>query len=138
MSSRLILGFCSSEPRNKVTPIRPRISAPPSSSVICSNLGFLSSFIQYKDVPRPSQPRTHSFGFSTSLQQVRLALFKTLLLGFPIFIYVGDPAASTMMDDFQSETDSDYTSYWRDWVSKQPHSTSPELLAMSGGSGRLC
>lgn len=21
-----------------------------------------------------------------------------------------------MMDDFQSETDSDYTSYWRDWV----------------------
>ena len=22
------------------------------------------------------------------------------------------------MDDFASETDSDYTSYWRDWVSK--------------------
>jgi hypothetical protein len=22
-----------------------------------------------------------------------------------------------MMDDFNSETDSDYTSYWRDWVS---------------------
>lgn len=22
-----------------------------------------------------------------------------------------------MMDDFASETDSDYTSYWRDWVS---------------------
>ncbi len=21
-----------------------------------------------------------------------------------------------MMEDFQSETDSDYTSYWRDWV----------------------
>lgn len=22
------------------------------------------------------------------------------------------------MEDFNSETDSDYTSYWRDWVSK--------------------
>lgn len=22
-----------------------------------------------------------------------------------------------MMDDFNTETDSDYTSYWRDWVS---------------------
>jgi casein kinase II subunit beta len=22
-----------------------------------------------------------------------------------------------MMEDFNSETDSDYTSYWRDWVS---------------------
>lgn len=22
----------------------------------------------------------------------------------------------TMMEDFNSETDSDYTSYWRDWV----------------------
>jgi hypothetical protein len=26
-----------------------------------------------------------------------------------------------MMDDFQSETDSDYTSYWRDWVSLALH-----------------
>jgi len=24
------------------------------------------------------------------------------------------------MEDFQSETDSDYTSYWRDWVSINP------------------
>jgi protein-S-isoprenylcysteine O-methyltransferase Ste14 len=24
--------------------------------------------------------------------------------------------AAEMMEDFQSETDSDYTSYWRDWV----------------------
>lgn len=26
-----------------------------------------------------------------------------------------------MMDDFGSETDSDYTSYWRDWVSLQSY-----------------
>jgi hypothetical protein len=26
------------------------------------------------------------------------------------------PGASANMDDFNSETDSDYTSYWRDWV----------------------
>jgi hypothetical protein len=25
--------------------------------------------------------------------------------------------AVVKMDDFNSETDSDYTSYWRDWVS---------------------
>jgi hypothetical protein len=28
------------------------------------------------------------------------------------------------MDDFNSETDSDYTSYWRDWVSCNPFSSS--------------
>lgn len=26
-----------------------------------------------------------------------------------------------MMEDFNSETDSDYTSYWRDWVGAQFH-----------------
>lgn len=27
-----------------------------------------------------------------------------------------------MMDDFNTETDSDYTSYWRDWVSEMRRS----------------
>lgn len=27
------------------------------------------------------------------------------------------------MDDFASDTDSDYTSYWRDWVSDAFHSS---------------
>jgi len=29
------------------------------------------------------------------------------------------------MDDFNSETDSDYTSYWRDWVSSNFHAFAP-------------
>lgn len=39
-----------------------------------------------------------------------------------------------MMEDFNSDTDSDYTSYWRDWVGAQFHSlvetlTTAALLA---------
>jgi len=37
-----------------------------------------------------------------------------------------------MMEDFNSETDSDYTSYWRDWVGAQFHAlvgTSTTLLS---------
>jgi hypothetical protein len=32
--------------------------------------------------------------------------------------------AAEMMDDFNSETDSDYTSYWRDWVRVSPQRAS--------------
>lgn len=31
-------------------------------------------------------------------------------------VVAGTADATAMMDDFASETDSDYTSYWRDWV----------------------
>ena len=35
------------------------------------------------------------------------------------------------MDEFASDTDSDYTSYWRDWVSHQ-HEFLLRLLVMDG------
>ena len=34
------------------------------------------------------------------------------------------------MEDFNSETDSDYTSYWRDWVSLKLSSVSVRLAAL--------
>jgi hypothetical protein len=37
------------------------------------------------------------------------------------------PLGRHIMDDFNSETDSDYTSYWRDWVGTSIHSTCPPL-----------
>lgn len=33
-----------------------------------------------------------------------------------------------MMDEFASESDSDYTSYWRDWVSPIPLPSTPMAL----------
>lgn len=41
-----------------------------------------------------------------------------------------------MMDDFNTETDSDYTSYWRDWVSECPVIFF-RFLAVSSVQGRL-
>jgi hypothetical protein len=40
------------------------------------------------------------------------------------------------MDDFASDTDSDYTSYWRDWVSSLNFSTPffPICLFVGGGN----
>lgn len=35
------------------------------------------------------------------------------------------------MDDFNSETDSDYTSYWRDWVGGKFSSSSALAIAKS-------
>ena len=37
------------------------------------------------------------------------------------------PLGRHIMDDFNSETDSDYTSYWRDWVGTSIHFTCPPL-----------
>jgi hypothetical protein len=49
---------------------------------------------------------------SVSLTGACILLSSSLLLAtFVIFVLFDK------MEDFQSETDSDYTSYWRDWVS---------------------
>ena len=51
----------------------------------------------------------------------RLSIFMTCVLLPPTFFVAALLAYYVLrlhtMEDFQSETDSDYTSYWRDWVS---------------------
>jgi hypothetical protein len=54
---------------------------------------------------------------SISVEGAYVFLSSTLLL--TTFISLILLAKEGKMEDFQSETDSDYTSYWRDWVSFQ-------------------
>jgi hypothetical protein len=63
--------------------------------------------------PNPAQPhqgfRFGSCGFEHALP------LQHILQG-TIFNILRCPYKTGMMDEFNSETDSDYTSYWRDWV----------------------
>jgi hypothetical protein len=51
---------------------------------------------------------------SVSLTGACILLSSSLLLATFVTFVLFDK-----MEDFQSETDSDYTSYWRDWVSSR-------------------
>lgn len=54
-------------------------------------------------------PRTATFGrYEHSSYHLNLRALN--------IIAVDCPPSIAMMDEFNSETDSDYTSYWRDWV----------------------